>query len=160
MVFKHQLYENIKSKVSIALKLNANLLFDYDFCTISEVYNFSDDVLCRLPSFDSVKFSIHRCKTKAIPSDSILDEASLDRGQFILPNTVNFPLFSNFDATSIVILRDIHYERQFTMARNHMMVLDGAFKYSYFSFIKLYILHGFFNGQSFTIIYCFLNDKT
>jgi hypothetical protein len=38
--------------------------------------------------------------------------------------------------------------------------MDGTFKSSSTSFYQVYILHGEINGQSFPLLYCFLNEKT
>lgn len=59
LFLKPQLYETIISKVSIAQFLSSNILFDHRVRNIGEIHGFSDDVLCRLTYFDSVKSSIY-----------------------------------------------------------------------------------------------------
>ncbi|KAG0422707.1 hypothetical protein DMUE_6185 [Dictyocoela muelleri] len=66
---------------------------------------------------------------------------------------------ADFGSDLIVILGDIDYIGVFTESRVFNVVIDGTFKSSP-SIFQIYIIHGVFAGQSFLLIYCFLNAKT
>ncbi|KAG0437958.1 hypothetical protein DMUE_3385 [Dictyocoela muelleri] len=115
--------------------------------------------ICRIPSFDSLKTAIYQFKAKVFPS-SILDESTLDCNWFALPNNRNMLMFSDFSSEKMIIMGDHDYISRFTTKPNLEIVMDGTFRSSSRSFFQLYILYGYMKGQTFPLIYCFLESKT
>ncbi|KAG0439943.1 hypothetical protein DMUE_2097, partial [Dictyocoela muelleri] len=72
----------------------------------------------------------------------------------------NLLLHVEFGEHLIVVLGDPIFIERFTRAREFKIVMDGTFKTSSSSFYQIYIIHCSFSGQSFPLLYCFLNRKT
>lgn len=72
LVLGNHLYETVKSTVSMAPFLSANLLFDHGFRTIGKIHNFR---MYRLPFLIPLNLK-YRWKAKVIRSGLLVGEAS------------------------------------------------------------------------------------
>jgi hypothetical protein len=67
---------------------------------------------------------------------------------------------AEFEEDLLVISCDINYVRRFACNPEFSLVMDGTFKSLSTSFYQVYIIHCYFNNQSFPILYCFLSGKS
>jgi hypothetical protein len=118
------------------------------------------EILSLLPSSDNMKTNIYRWKSEVAPFGRVIDRESFDGDFFEMANGSNIVLHAEFEDDVIVILGDSNFISRFSGAPGFSVVMDGTFKSSSTSFYQVYIIHGDFNGQSFPLIYCFLNGKT
>lgn len=134
----------------------------YDCAKLELVRTFASarDISEILPSFASLKSSLYRWKTSVSPSGFVMSVEAFNFSFFDLPNSRTMLMHASFDNDKMIILGDHAYIKRFSENRSFSINMDGTFKSSSTSFYQIYIIHGSFSGQSFPLIYCFLNSKT
>ncbi|KAG0437258.1 hypothetical protein DMUE_3794, partial [Dictyocoela muelleri] len=113
-----------------------------------------------IPSFESFSSNIYRWKMNLIPYCCLINSESFDYEFFKLGLDRDLLLHVEFEQDLLVILGEKDYIEKFSTAHRFKILMDGTFKSSSTSFYQVYIIHGFFSGQSFPLIYCFMNEKT
>lgn len=134
----------------------------YDCAKLELVRSFGSvrDIAEFLPSFASLKSSIHRWKGGVSPSGFVMSRDTFRSIFFEMDNNRTLLMHASFDNEKMIILGDHAYIKRFTEMRSFSIIMDGTFKSSSTSFYQIYIIHGCFSGQSFPLIYCFLDSKT
>ncbi|KAG0441998.1 hypothetical protein DMUE_0625 [Dictyocoela muelleri] len=136
-----QIYENLKHQVELA-------------------YSGTSDFSSIINSFDYYQSSLYRFDSAIVPSLQLVDSVTFDYNFFRLSVDRDLLIHVEFDPDLVIILGEIKFIEKFTTSRRFKITMDGIFKSSSNSFKEIYILHGCFSGQSFPLIYCFLNGKT
>ena len=159
-IIKMQLKDFILQDLKNNPFLTSKTVFDNGISRLSLLYRYQQEIIGRFPSFSACKTIIYRYKHMFIPTVASLNFSSLNFDLFNMQNGGNLLIYSNENPFKIVIIGNPEYILKFTCRQEFKVYMDGTFNSAPYPFDQLYILHSEINGQSFPLLYCFIQGKT
>ncbi|KAF9745482.1 hypothetical protein NGRA_3558, partial [Nosema granulosis] len=158
-IYKLQLKEIIQMKIWNARTISATAAYNHSRRELASLYGSNIDIVSQFPSFDSLKTIIYRY-IGLIRPPSLLSQVRLDARDFLLPDGANMLLYSDLSSEKMIIMGNVEFIRILLSSRHLKLLMDGTFKCSSRNFFQLYIIYADFDGQTFPIIYSFLENKS
>ncbi|KAG0442755.1 hypothetical protein DMUE_0027 [Dictyocoela muelleri] len=127
-ILKYKIKVFIIDKLTISPLISANNLYNKANIYLCDSLGYNFIIVNNFASFDNLKSSIYRLKSKYLPLTGILDTFNIDIIKFDLRNGRNFLLHSDLESEKIIILTDVEYLKRFTIQRDNKIYMDGTFK--------------------------------
>ncbi|KAG0437372.1 hypothetical protein DMUE_3734 [Dictyocoela muelleri] len=129
-ILKYKIKVFIIDKLTISPFISANNLYNRAIICLCDSLGFNLNTVNKFASFDNLKSSIYRWKSKYLPLTGILDTFNSDIIEFDLRNGRYFLLQSDLESDKMIILTDVEYLKRFTIQRDFKIYIDRTFKSS------------------------------